>query len=85
MSRSAVRKFVLPSAQDFLRSGGFGSGYKQAPAGWPFPAVPNFEDWQAGDVVLLSASGFTGLLITGGQWLLDPKRAASCHWVHCAL
>lgn len=54
-----------------------------APQGWGLPIVPNFQDWELGDIVLMSAQGVSGTMIHLGQQILAGRATPS--WSHAAL
>lgn len=82
---SVAKQFVLPSISDFKKTGLFGTAVSTAPVGWHADVVPNFGDWQPGDVVLVSARGIAGILISGGQYIVSEATLAACKWSHCGI
>jgi hypothetical protein len=58
---------------------------EKTPAGWALPIVPNFSDWELGDIVLVEGSGLWGSLISLGQGVLSPSSKSGKSWSHCAI
>jgi len=55
------------------------------PHGWGLPVVPNFVDWQEGDVVLVAGAGVTGAMINASQRLLSSHTSAGAAWSHAGI
>jgi cell wall-associated NlpC family hydrolase len=82
---TSAGQFVLPSIDDYLRQGVFPTVVEGPPPNWSERFVPNFSEWQEGDVVLVGARGTIGFFIFAGQWFVSGQPAASCKWSHCAI
>ena len=57
------------------------------PRGWPGRWVPNFSDWQRGDIVLFATSGSkTGWLVQVAQGTVNnPDVRQAAHFTHAAV
>lgn len=78
---------VLPSHNDVACQGlGRQQREPQTPKAWPGTYVPNFSDWRLGDIVLVEAIGFAGLVIRAGQAVsTNPMMALGNRWSHAAV
>lgn len=77
---------ILPPANEAASTGTV-SSEPNPPKGWPGVYVPNFSEWQRGDIVLVrSDRTATGRFIEAGQVLsTSAAMRAGREWTHAAI
>lgn len=78
---------ILPSHADAAARGvGAAPREPNVPAGWPGTFVPNFSNWQLGDILLIEGAGAAGLLIQSVQVAAkSPMTRLGWKWTHAAI
>jgi hypothetical protein len=76
---------VLPSLQDALQHQLAIAPPVYRPLVWRPLLVPNVDEWQPGDIVLVMRSGASGMVLGPGQVLIGPAPANTRDWSHCAI
>lgn len=77
---------VLSSLQDALQHQLAIPPPVYRPLVWWHPLlVPNLDEWQPGDIVLVKRSGASGMVIGPGQAMIGPAPVNTRDWSHCAI